>query len=208
MIQFGYRLTKWQSCFREIKLEYPEQESDTSNMTVYTIENERWWLDFQVYKRLDVKDEYRDKVIQSIKNMPLALQREIGRKILEIYYDDYARDFISSMPANKKFKRTADNKYSDGNMEPIDEVMNNISNNPEELFMYDEFFGCLELHIYAPRDESIIAYVISGSSVLEEEHDISVSVFNNHVLEIGYGYDFENPWIANIDFNDITDKDI
>ncbi len=180
----------------EESFEYPEQESETSNMTVYTIENERWWLDFQVYTRPDVKEEYRDRVIQLIKDMSLSLQKEIGRKLLEIYYDDYVSDFISDMPENKQIKRTADHKNIADNMEPIGEVMKKISDNPEELFMYDELFGCLQLHIYAPRDEAIIAYVIAGDSLLEEEHGISISIFDDHVLEVGYGYDFENPWIV------------
>ena len=66
--------------------------------------------------------------------------------------------------------------------------------------MYDELFSCLELHIFAPRDENIIAYVITFESLLEEEHGISVSVFDSHVLEVGYHVDYENPWVTNRNF--------
>lgn len=178
----------------ELNFEYPEEESENSNMTVYTIENDRWWLDFQVYARPDVSIEYKERVIESIRCMPISLQREISKQLLERYYDDYAQDFVKKR-WDEEVTRIADPVYHSPVKESLGEVMNKISKHPEEFFMYEELFGQLQLHIYAPRDENIIAYVIAGESILEEEHGISVCVLDGHVVYVGYGYDLENPWI-------------
>lgn len=50
------------------------------------------------------------------------------------------------------------------------------------------------IHIVEPAEEGDVVYVVSGDAEFEPEHGISFTVRNGLVIDMGYSYDFDDPY--------------
>lgn len=107
-----------------------------------------------------------------------------GRKIkgnFPEYYEEQCADTLNSLSPRQieKLERLFNINYGD-----IDET--------RQLSIED--FTAYFLYIMEPQIEGDVVFAVSGDAFFEEEHGISFTVRNGIIVDLGYSYDFSDPY--------------
>lgn len=102
---------------------------------------------------------------------------------------------------------------SDSQFERFDRWFSDDSGDDYRGHVMDFFFPSA-IHVFEPRNEGDLVYVIDGGYELDPEHGICFYVRNGNIYHYGYAYDFEDPYSDdmereyNIALNDFSFIDI